>query len=74
MVRYVNIYINIFQKLDQTELAESVNGNYSQHEGKAYCSRYCLYVVLGTAIPKHVLKRFSKTRLKHCHCPFKETL
>lgn len=33
MVKYVNIYVDIFQKLDQTGLAESMNGNYSQHQG-----------------------------------------
>lgn len=45
MVRYMNICANIFQKLDQTRLAESMNGNYSQTR-EEHCDLSIIYMQL----------------------------
>lgn len=74
MVRYMHIHLNIFQKLEQTRLIETMNGNYSQHPGKTLWSRHYLNAVLNTVLLKHIHKCFSRSWLNYCHCPFKDTL
>lgn len=39
----MDIYVNIFQKLDQTRLAESMNGNYSQTKER-HCDLSVIYM------------------------------